>query len=466
VGTQPSECRGTLLERSPPSILSIFDGISWSSCAAILATYSVSSSTAFMPFIFGHLGYAVAPALLGLYFLVCGYLQQKMCEIALGVPSVRTMPDLAGAVVGRFGRNAYQFLQVLNQQLFIPCAILFSVDALKKVVGPSSGLKRDLPGVLSCNVVWLLLIVGIALLGANAMRRFGHAGWICKLTCILNIVQILFIGLRVVLNPSDRTGDAEALPPWPLNDEPYRADPHGVATNRANWVEVFQAISLFCYCYVPCFIATEAMQELNDKQEVKKALLSSTIVMYFIYALVGLVPSIYWGWNRTENVLFELQSDFFGRAANLTLFIASGTDFLITSVSLNQRVQEVVDPGFDLADWSAKAVMKWFLYTLPSFSVGFLMLCFIPDLATLACLMTAFVVPFSQIIGPALLALLASRRQMIPALLLWEKAVVFVGLAVGVVMLIIGMSATAVSVWDVFSKMDVSGSFFCDAVAA
>merc|ERR1712217_414064 len=107
------------------------------------------------------------------------------------------------------------------------------------------------------------------------------------------------------------------------------------------------------------------MQELNNKVQIKKALWSSTAIMYVIYALVGLVPSIAWGWNRPENVLFELHGDFYGRAANLTLFIASGTDFLITSISLNQRVQEIIDPDFDPADRSVKAVTKWFFYTLP-----------------------------------------------------------------------------------------------------
>merc|ERR1712150_67065 len=184
------------------------------------------------------------------------------------------------------------------------------------------------------------------------------------------------------------------------------------------------------------------MQEMKNKPDVKKALVSSSVLMYVIYAFVGLVPSIVWGWNRTENVLNELHGDFFGRAANLTLFIASGTDFLITSVSLNQRVQELVDPEFDPADWSSRANIKWLFYTLPSFSIGFMLLCFVPDLATLACLMTAFVVPFSQILGPVVLAIFASRRGILPPLLCWERFILVIGIVVGVAMLIFGISAT------------------------
>jgi len=201
---------------------------------------------------------------------------------------------------------------------------------------------------------------------------------------------------------------------------------------------------------------------MKCKQDVKKALWSSTILMYVIYAFVGRIPSVIWGWNRPDNVLNELHGDFFGRAANLTLFIASGTDFLITSVSLNQRVQEIADPQFDPTDWGMQSNMKWFLYTLPSFTIGFLLLCFIPDLATLAGLMTAFVVPFSQIIGPAALSFIASRRGIINPLAVWEWIAIFVGFAVGICMLIFGIAATIASVLALPAP---AGNFFCDAVA-
>merc|ERR1719221_353894 len=419
-----------------------------------------------MPFIFGQLGYVCAPIMLGMYFLLCGFLQQKVCEIALALPNVTTTPDLAFEVAGRFGMNFYQFLQVLNQQLFIPCAILFSVDALKKVVGPGDGATKDFAGMLSCNVVWLLLIIGFALLAANLVRRFGHAGWICKVTCALNAIQIVFIGVRVFLNEGDRTGSAEPFIPWPLNNEDYKTGEPPVATNRSNWVEVFQAISLFCYCYVPCFIATEAMQELQDKNEINKALWSSTALMYTIYVFVGLIPSVYWGWNRTENILNELHGDFFGRMANLTLFLASATDFLITSISLNQRVQELLDPDFNVFEWSRRAVLKWFFYTLPSFSISFLLLCFVPDLATLACLMTAFVVPFSQLIGPAVLTLMGSQKSITKKLASWETVVMYIGILVGIVMLVLGMSATVVNIYTLLADPETfAGNFFCDDVA-
>jgi len=272
--------------------------------------------------------------------------------------------------------------------------------------------------------------------------------------CLLNLAQVFIIGARVLADPGDQVGVAEAFFPWPLSEDP---------SDRASEVEVLQAFALFGYCYAPCFIATETMQEMQDKSDMNKALWSSTWAIYLIYISVGTVPSVVWGWDRKENVLQELHGDVLGRAANLTLLIASGVDFLITSVSLNLRVQELCDPDFDPDDWSPGAITKWFLYSMPSSAIAFLLLCFVPELATLAGLLTAFVVPLSQIIFPATLVLMAARsgilkRSVAPV----EIAIMYIGLAVGSAMLVVGTAATVGNV----RRLAFGGDYFCEVVAA
>merc|ERR1712070_570517 len=146
------------------------------------------------------------------------------------------------------------------------------------------------------------------------------------------------------------------------------------------------------------------MQEIENKNDMQKALWTSTGCMFVLYTAVGLFPVLAWGWQRPDDVLTELSDDWLGRTANATLMLASGTDFLITAISLNQRAQETLNPSYDVNDWSLKACGKWFCYSTPSVLVSFVMLCFIPKLASLSGLMTAFVVPFSQIMGPAVLS--------------------------------------------------------------
>merc|ERR1712167_242928 len=129
------------------------------------------------------------------------------------------------------------------------------------------------------------------------------------------------------------------------------------------------------------------------------------------------------------------------------LFMASGMDFLITSISLNQRCQEFFDPNFDPYDWSMKSCLKWFLYSTPSFVLTILMLCFLPELSTLVGLMTAFVVPFSQLIGPATLTLLARRKCMLENDLGMQGwFAVLAGFVVGSMMLFIGGVSTIKSI--------------------
>jgi hypothetical protein len=388
---------------------------------------------------------------------MCGYLQSLLIELGGKHPEARSMPELAELIAGRLGRNVYNFLQVCNQQLFMPTALWFVVTSLKKILYPIGDHTKD-HSFLSCNMVWLVVLVLFAIVGANIQRRFGHAGWLCKLTCLLNALQVAFIICRVLTNPSG----SHPGPPTPANafiTLPLSVD----EDNPGYWADVFTSASLFCYGYVPVFIATEAMQEMEDKNDMQRALWASTGVMYVLYATVGLFPVLAWGWQRPDDILSELSNDWLGRSANATLMIASGTDFLITAISLNQRAQETLNPNFDVNDWSPKACGRWFCYSTPSLLVSFLMLCFIPKLASLSGLMTAFVVPFSQIMGPATLSYMACRKGLLRRrLTLAENCLLIVSGLVGIMLLVLGSIAT---IYNIFWKTTFQGNFFCDQVA-
>jgi len=307
-------------------------------------------------------------------------------------------------------------------------------------------------------MVWLVALLLFALVGANIQRRFGHAGWLCKLTCLLNALQVVLIISRVWMNPKGNhpgpQSPAHAFLSLPLSTD---------EDHPGYWADIFTSASLFCYCYVPVFIATEAMQEMEQKNDMQRALWVSTGCMYVLYATVGLFPVLAWGWHRPEDILAELSNDWLGRTANATLMIASGTDFLITAISLNQRAQETLNPGFDVNDWSLKACGKWFCYSAPSLLVSLLMLCFIPKLASLSGLMTAFVVPFSQIMGPAVLSFIACRKGILERRLTTaENCLLLVSGLVGITLLVLGATAT---IYSIFWRTQFQGNFFCDQVA-
>lgn len=388
--------------------------------------------------------------------MLCGFLQHSVLELAARHREVRNMPQLAELVGGKLGNGLYQFLQITNQQLFLPVAIVFVAHSLRTILWPLGTESH----ALDCNMVWLLFVILFALVGANVQRKFGHAGWLCKTTCLLNVAQGLLIVTRIIINPNDHTGkNDEHAEPW--------AFPPGYLTTdeseRGYWVNIFTSFSLFCYCYVPCFIATEAMQEMRDVTQMKTALWSSTLGMYLLYVMMGVAPVLAWGWDREYNLFSELKHDWVGRTANITLLLASGVDFVITAISMNQRVQQTMAPGFDVDDWSIAGCAKWFLYSLPSLFVSLLMLCFIPKLESLSGLMTAFVVPLSQIIGPATILLFASRQGKLGhPLSKREKAAIFFGFVEGTFMFVVGSMAT---IYSIFVLTDYSGNFFCEVVA-
>merc|ERR1712217_700676 len=81
----------------------------------------------------------------------------------------------------------------------------------------------------------------------------------------------------------------------------------------------------------------------------------------------------------------------------------------------------------------------------------------IPDLETLSGLMTAFVVPFSQILGPSVIILLAAKHGLSGHPLTGkEKAAIGFGFVVGVAMLAAGISST---IFNLLSISFVGGMF-------
>lgn len=449
-GESPDWSLRTRSEASLPHGSSVADffGLSWKGCAALLATYSVSSSTVIMSFTFGHLGYISAPLLLGIYFLICCYLQAKILDIAAFYTEVRTLPDLAGAILGPAGRIVMSILQVLNQQFFCPCALLFCAKSLRFLAFPFGS-----PGnALNCNVDWVLFILLAALASVNALRRFGHVGWLCKVTCTTNVLQVVLICVQAVSH-SDANVERRPWPPSSLS---------AMDAERGHWPEVFSAVSNFAYCYVPCFIATEALQEMQDKSQMRKASVSSTVSMYVLYVIVGLIPVYYWGWNVPQPITDKLEHDWLGISANLTLFLASGVDYIITSISVNQWFQEHVDPTLNVEDWSIKTCVRWFLCSLPSALITFAMCCFVPKLEVMMGIMTSAIAPMSQIIMPATIVFVGARKCLLHKVLQrYEWAILLLSFCAGAFVVCVGLSST----FYYLIHIDFSGDFFCTIVA-
>jgi len=452
-----SDEKGLEMKRAPSQ-----NAVSMWGATAILSSYCVSSSTAIMPFVFGYLGFVGGPLMMGIFFWVCSTLQKVVLDISLANPGAHTMPESAAVAIGpRAGRLAY-FCQFLNQQLCLPAYLLFVIKSLKETLYPLGSHTDGLnlfPEWTRCNILWLVVPLLPAVWAINSQRSFQDSGRVCQVTAIVNVVQVCIIVAVVMSNPHGTTDSLAPSAPllgtnFALNND---------TTSQGYWVKVFQAMALFNYCYEPCFIATEVMHEMKDKRQMKKSLDIATWTMFAIYCAAGVVPVYFWGWQRRENGLQELGHGKFAVLANICLLLPSSVDFLVTAISLNKMALEVFDPGIDINDWGAGTRAKWFFVSLPAMMVTLALLCFVPRITTLLGLLTSCVIPTAQLLLPAAMAIMASRRHLLGrSLTSAEYVAIAMGVNIGLLSVVLGSSSTF---YVIFFQSDFNGSFFCELVA-
>lgn len=425
---------------------SLKGGLGWRGGAALLATYCASSSTVIYPTTFGRLGYVFSTIALAAWILVAVSVQLLLAEFNAQHPEVKSAQDFGFALGGWLGRTVMAQCFIWNQQLFLPVTISFSASSLKNMVQGTSGT------LISCNVVWILMILLLFVVGVNVFRDFGHTSWIAVVTCATTTLQVVCI-IVGLLQSSSWSGPSYAWPPAELTD----------TGGRGQWNEVFAAFTNFGYGYCPCFVVTEIMAEMDDRTEIRKSLISASLFMYALYAVSGVILSANVGWKLNDPVTGMMAHDVFGIIANFTLFFASVVDHLITSITVNQWLLSRYFPAFELDDWSASGCIKWFFITMPSQTVAIGMVLLVPDLGTLVGILVAVVLPLAQAIVPALLILNGERKGVFPRrLTICERALLVVTCCFGAVLMITGVSSTVMSL----SQLKFEGNYFCDVVGA
>lgn len=425
--------------------------LSWKAASVITGTYCVSSSTVFMPFIFGHLGIVGGTLLLGGHFLLCCKLQLYMADLCLKVDGVRNLSMLAKGVNGPLAEAFFSLVQFSNQFLNLPLLSRLTVTSSKALLYPVAERSAS-NGFWGCDMTWLLLCTVPLVCCVNITRKFSHAEHLCLITFLINIIQVfLFVVDTFTAGPVMRPRTPISfLPMWPNGD----------LNSRGHWSAVFSSFSLFNYCYVPAFICAELMSEMTKPAEMQKSLKVSASVMYAIYVCGGIAPVVMWGWDRDANILAEMHHSGVSRCANLFLLLPSAMDIIICAISVNQMVLHFLLPSLNIDDWGAKARLKWFVMSVVPMVVSFVMLCFVHRLTALAGLLTCFAAPFAQILGPAYLSMKAANQDLFGRRFsLVDWTVILVGFVVGIFMVIVGVTSTA---YDIYTDATQHYQFPCD----
>ena len=306
-------------------------GMHWVRAAAIQATWSTSSSTVLLPWIFGTLGYVGGPLCLVVFVGLALVVQLKVVELAAEHGAMSDMADVGEALASEPGRRLFRGLLLANQVLFMPCALVFCAHSLRGLAFP-----KGPPASLACHFYWTMMLVGVAFVVLQSGRRFGHASTLALVTSAMCGVQVACIVAAVLRTRTDDDG-AGGYGPWPAAD--------------ATWAEIFGAAGSIGYVYVPAFVTVDVMREMRAPEEMAKALTGATAYMVAIYVVVGLAPPLRWdAWRVADPVTdgFGASAPILGRAANGLLLVACGLDYLLAALAVNGACRRALVPKLDL----------------------------------------------------------------------------------------------------------------------
>ena len=189
-------------------------GTSLLGATAILATFSTTSSNVQYPFVYGQLGLVLGPlAELALQGLMCA-LAMLTVRIAVRL-ECRTFSELGATLAGaRWGGWFFGTVQMVNNVLFMPVALVLSAEALQQFMvvsldcpGGGEGPQEGACDFWSCNANSLLISALCAWPVLLLARNVGELTWNGLVSTVLIGVQtITLVAASAATSP--RGGDA------------------------------------------------------------------------------------------------------------------------------------------------------------------------------------------------------------------------------------------------------------------
>jgi len=416
-------------------------GLGMVSAAMLLMTWSTSSSNVMYPWTFGILGLMTGPIFMLMAF-ACNYMATQYVIAYTLETKAKTLGELGRHLGGKWGEYVLAGSQILFSQLWLPVAVVLSVDAIQAVFPHNEWWQ--------CNVNPTLIFVIMGFFLANVARNLGHAQVLAYISVGLLFVMS-FCLLLALMNTESTAGDGskEKKNSWELSIF------QGHHPERYAWYNVFSALGVFIYSCLPNCIIVETMATMKDPSEMQMAAKISFGFYISVYFLTGIIGCLYWGGDVALPMTSVMQDDFWGITANLILIYCTMLDFVLGATTVNRAVQRVLAPNYDYA-WDTKGTVKWFLLTLPSTILSTLMALLIPKLESLTGLLNSVTGSTLQLTGIAVLVLCQS--QLIDGTSKWPVGIVaFAGSFLTVVV----FSSTIYFI----SETDYGeGSFWCDVV--
>ena len=213
--------------------------ISVLSAFMMLTTWSTSSSNVLYPFCFGVLGTVGGPLLMLTTFYISWTATRWTVEAALQT-GADTFGALGLALAGTKGRILFEGTQILNQQLFLPVAIVLCSGAVQSLLDAKghmtheNGLGDTSFAACNGNMVLLFALVAFALIQLS--REFENVSAIAYVSCGLMVAMTVTIAEEVMTRdpPASITKGASEL-----------VVGMGEHSTRYHWANILNAVGIF-----------------------------------------------------------------------------------------------------------------------------------------------------------------------------------------------------------------------------
>lgn len=393
-----------------PAKLSLF------ATTAILCTWSTTSSNVMYPFCFATLGLVLGPLLMLLtQAIMCG--TAVVVVEAAQASGATTLGELGFALGGERGRLALRAVQLANQILFMPSALVLSAEGVRQIAQvaldcdtEAASLDAGAASACSwwgCHINSLLLMSLLAwplLLGARDFH--GHAlVSLATLSCGLIVVQTVSFVVAAFADTPVGVADEDARLFGPVAG--------------TSWLSVVAAIAVFPWSFAPLFIAVEVQASMARPAEMRTALLAAWLLPSLaVYLPTGDALAALWGANVPDPVTDALPADGLSVVSLAVLTYSCLLDFVLAGTVVNGEVQRAFFPdvahgapaeGASRAEHARhwlRSLPQWMLITLPSLLPSLIIALLVPDFQTMAGLTGVITIPWISMFAPPLLLLL------------------------------------------------------------
>ena len=358
---------------------------------------------------YGALGVVLGPVLgLAIQGLMCA-VSIRVMDVALAA-GCTTFGELGRVLAGDVGGRTLEFIQMLNNALFLPVSLVIASGALQQVM--LSALRCETGGtglrdgrasshacdLWDCNIFPLLCTCALAWPMLLFARNFGHLTGLAAVSIVLIVVQTAIILYYAATNAPDF------------------AAPHirvlAFGSSHLPWEKLISALSIYLYSFCPMFVAVEVAAGMKQPERIRVALVVSyAFPALCVYCPTGVAVALLWGANVPNPVTSAMGTGILSGVTNGMLLYSTLLDFVVAATPVNGVAQRRLFPELSDVKMTTRSIPRWLLITLPSLACALGLAIFVPQLDSLVGLLTFLCVPLAMLFGPAGMMLLSLRRR-------------------------------------------------------